>query len=69
MRIGRMILEAVRGMNEAERGWELLCSMMITPDPVIHTYGVGVSLMQMRSRTGQEGGRVELPASLVTPTA
>jgi nitroimidazol reductase NimA-like FMN-containing flavoprotein (pyridoxamine 5'-phosphate oxidase superfamily) len=67
-RIGRMMLKMARNVNETETGEKPVCFIMVIPDPVVHTYGVGVSLMQMRSHMGQARGKVELPASLVAPT-
>jgi len=63
-RMGRMSLDMAEKMNSGT--WGELCFIMITPDPVIHTYGVGLSLMQMRSSMGQAQGKTELPVELRT---
>jgi nitroimidazol reductase NimA-like FMN-containing flavoprotein (pyridoxamine 5'-phosphate oxidase superfamily) len=63
-RIGRMMLEMARGMSSVETGEKPIRFIMITPDPVIHTYGVGVSLMQMRRSMGRARGRITLPIEL-----
>ncbi len=49
-RIGRMMLNMMQKMN-VEKDREL-CFIMVTPDSIIYTYGVGMSLLQMRSRMG-----------------
>jgi hypothetical protein len=61
-RIGRMMLDMARQVSSEIAGRR--CFIMITPDRVIHTYGVGLSLMQMRGSMGRARGRIELPAEL-----
>jgi uncharacterized protein YhbP (UPF0306 family) len=61
-RMGRMMLGMAKRMINELTG--KLCFIMITPDPVIHTYGVGLSLFQMRNSFGRARGKIELPAEL-----
>jgi nitroimidazol reductase NimA-like FMN-containing flavoprotein (pyridoxamine 5'-phosphate oxidase superfamily) len=63
-RIGRMMLEMAGGLSGAETGGKPTCFIMIIPDPIIHTYGVGLSLLQMRSQAGRARAKVELPLEL-----
>lgn len=61
-RMGRMMLEMSAGMSKEQTGGHDTCIIMIAPDPVIHTYGIGMSLMQMRRHMGEGRGRVEIPS-------
>ena len=39
-----------------------ICFIRIRPDPVIYTYGLGMSLLTLRRHAGQGANRVRIPA-------
>lgn len=63
-RIGRMMLGTATEANKEDTGGKPVCFIVITPDSVIHTYGIGMSLLQMRRSMGQARGKVEVPAEM-----
>jgi general stress protein 26 len=57
--LGRRILSAYRASHR--RGASRVCFLKITPDPVVHTYMVGVGLREIRRRMESGAGSVRLP--------
>ncbi len=57
--MGRRILEAYQ--ESRRRGETRICYLKITPDPVIHTYMVGYSIWELRSRMESGAGKVVIP--------
>ena len=57
--VGRRILESYHASNR--RGETRICFLKITPDPVISTYMLGVSIWQLRSRMEKGVGKVTIP--------
>ena len=65
--LGRRILAAYR---EAYRHGETrICFLKITPDPVVHTYMVGVSIWQLSRRMESGAGKVVIPPELLMDAA
>ena len=56
--LGRRILAAYRASYG--RGKARICFLKITPDPVVHTYMVGVSLWEIQRRMESGAGKVSL---------
>lgn len=61
--MGRMILDMYDEMYS--RGDHSICFLRITPDPIIFTYGVGVSLWEMKRNMKIGFAKVEVPQELV----
>jgi len=57
--MGRMILNMYDDMYR--RGDTSMCFLRITPDPVIFTYGFGVSLWEMKRHMEVASAKVEVP--------
>jgi general stress protein 26 len=57
--LGRRILEAYRRSHR--RGETRICFLKITPDPVVHTYMVGVGIWEIQRRMESGAGKVHLP--------
>jgi nitroimidazol reductase NimA-like FMN-containing flavoprotein (pyridoxamine 5'-phosphate oxidase superfamily) len=57
--VGRRILDAYRESNR--RGETRICFLKITPDPIISTYMLGVSVWELRSRMEKGIGKVTIP--------
>ena len=57
--MGRRILAAYQRSHR--RGEARICFVRITPDPVIHTYMVGYSIWELRSRMESGGASVVIP--------
>ena len=58
--LGRRILAAYRASHR--RGEARICFLKITPDPVVHTYMVGVGIWEIRRRMESGAGSVRLPS-------
>jgi len=56
--LGRRILAAYRASYR--RGESRICFLKITPDPVVHTYMVGVGLWEIQHRMESGAGKVSL---------
>lgn len=56
----RMILRTEHGI--VEKGSGEACFILVTPDPVIFTYGLGVPVWKLRSRALDASAKVEIPA-------
>jgi len=63
--MGRTILNMYDDMHR--QGDTSICFLRITPDPAIFTYGVGVSLLQMRRRMEIGFAKVEIPQEYRKP--
>jgi hypothetical protein len=57
--LGRRILAAYA--QSRRRGETRVCFLKITPDPLVHTYGVGISVWELRRRMESAAGSVLLP--------
>jgi general stress protein 26 len=60
--LGRRILAAYRESHH--RGESRICFLKITPDPVVHTYMVGVGIWELRRRMESGAGKVSLSPEL-----
>ena len=60
--LGRRILAAYRDSHR--RGESRICFLKITPDPLIHTYMVGVGIWELRRRMESGAGKVSLSPEL-----
>jgi len=63
--MGRMILNMYDDMYR--RGDTSICFLRITPDPTIFTYGVGVSLWEMKRRMEVASAKVQIPEEYRKP--
>jgi hypothetical protein len=61
--LGRRILAAYRAAHR--RGETRICFLRITPDPVVHTYMVGVGLWEISRRMESGAGTVSIPPELL----
>jgi len=63
--MGRTILNMYDEMYR--RGDHSICFLRVTPDPTIFTYGVGVSLWEMKRRMEIASAKVEIPQEYRKP--
>ncbi len=63
--MGRTILNMYDDMYR--RGDTSICYLRITPDPIIFTYGVGVSLWEMKRHMEVASSKVEIPEEYRKP--
>ena len=58
----RMLLKEDQQFDRS--GEHSTCFIRVTPDPVIHTYGVGMSVLDLRRHIAEASGRVLIPRHL-----